>query len=129
MHARKAVFFGHWASIELRCNCFPSSLNYRRAKNFKLVNECLCGFIGCGHSLVWIRTSACHADDPGSNPGGRTKINLFIRRFRPYAPLLPLLSVHIPKAFCLHLVFPSNPKQQSQPSQGSAQCTFEQSLR
>ena len=26
----------------------------------------------CGYSLVWFRTSACHADDPGSNPGGRT---------------------------------------------------------
>ena len=26
----------------------------------------------CGRSLAWSRTSACHADDPGSNPGGRT---------------------------------------------------------
>jgi len=33
----------------------------------------------CGRSLDWhhtrdtlVRTSACHADDPGSNPGGRT---------------------------------------------------------
>ena len=25
-----------------------------------------------GRSLVWSRTSACHADDPGSNLGGRT---------------------------------------------------------
>ncbi len=25
-----------------------------------------------GRSLAWTRTSACHADDPGSNPGGRT---------------------------------------------------------
>lgn len=29
--------------------------------------------VGCGRRLVWTRTSACHADDPGSNPGGRTK--------------------------------------------------------
>jgi hypothetical protein len=27
----------------------------------------------CGRSLVWSRTSACHADDPGSNLGDRTK--------------------------------------------------------
>jgi hypothetical protein len=25
-----------------------------------------------GRSLAWSRTSACHAGDPGSNPGGRT---------------------------------------------------------
>jgi hypothetical protein len=24
-------------------------------------------------SLEWFRTSACHVDDPGSNPGDRTK--------------------------------------------------------
>ena len=30
----------------------------------------------CGHSLVWFRTSACHADDPGSNPGDRTTEHL-----------------------------------------------------
>jgi hypothetical protein len=27
-----------------------------------------------GRSLVWSRTSACHADDPGSNLGDRTRI-------------------------------------------------------
>ena len=27
-----------------------------------------------GRSLVWSRTSACHADDPGSNLGGRTTL-------------------------------------------------------
>ena len=26
----------------------------------------------CGRSLAWSRTSACHADDPGSNLGDRT---------------------------------------------------------
>src|SRR3990170_1437792 len=26
----------------------------------------------CGCSLAWFRTSACHVDDPGSNPGDRT---------------------------------------------------------
>jgi hypothetical protein len=26
----------------------------------------------CGRSLAWFRTSACHVDDPGSNPGDRT---------------------------------------------------------
>ena len=26
---------------------------------------------GSGRSLAWTRTSACHAGDPGSNPGGR----------------------------------------------------------
>jgi hypothetical protein len=30
----------------------------------------------CGRSLVWSRTSACHADDPGSNLGDRTTIFL-----------------------------------------------------
>jgi hypothetical protein len=29
-----------------------------------------------GCSLVWSRTSACHADDPGSNPGNRTINNI-----------------------------------------------------
>ena len=29
-----------------------------------------------GRSLAWFRTSACHVDDPGSNPGDRT-ITLF----------------------------------------------------
>jgi hypothetical protein len=29
-----------------------------------------------GRSLVWSRTSACHADDPGSNLGDRTKITV-----------------------------------------------------
>jgi hypothetical protein len=29
-----------------------------------------------GRSLVWSRTSACHADDPGSNLGDRTNISL-----------------------------------------------------
>ena len=29
----------------------------------------------CGRSLAWTRTSACHADDPGSNPGDRTSHN------------------------------------------------------
>ena len=39
----------------------------------------------CGRSLDWydprdtlVRTSACHADDPGSNPGGRTILVLEI---------------------------------------------------
>ena len=31
----------------------------------------------CGCSLAWFRTSACHVDDPGSNPGNRTTIHLF----------------------------------------------------
>jgi|YelNatPaOPRAMG01_1025707.scaffolds.fasta_scaffold05984_3 hypothetical protein len=40
-----------------------------------------------GRSLAWSRTSACHADDPGSNPGGRTrhfpeKVNLSILHMR-----------------------------------------------
>jgi hypothetical protein len=26
-----------------------------------------------GRSLAWFRTSACHVDDPGSNPGDRTQ--------------------------------------------------------
>ena len=30
----------------------------------------------CGRSLAWTRTSACHADDPGSNPGGRTILGI-----------------------------------------------------
>jgi hypothetical protein len=30
----------------------------------------------CGRSLVWSRTSACHADDPGSNLGDRTTPSL-----------------------------------------------------
>jgi hypothetical protein len=30
------------------------------------------GNIECGNSLAWFRTSACHVDDPGSNPGYRT---------------------------------------------------------
>ncbi len=29
--------------------------------------------IKSGCSLAWFRTSACHVDDPGSNPGNRTK--------------------------------------------------------
>jgi hypothetical protein len=33
----------------------------------------------CGCSLAWFRTSACHVDDPGSNPGNRTiKFNIMI---------------------------------------------------
>jgi hypothetical protein len=28
-----------------------------------------------GRSLVWFRTSACHADDPGSNLGDRTNLS------------------------------------------------------
>ena len=31
----------------------------------------------CGRSLVWSRTSACHADDPGSNLGDRTKLPFY----------------------------------------------------
>jgi hypothetical protein len=44
----------------------------------------------CGYSLVWSRTSACHAGDPGSNPGGRTtnplrlSILLTMMRLRAY---------------------------------------------
>jgi hypothetical protein len=34
----------------------------------------------CGCSLAWFRTSACHVDDPGSNPGNRTKIQVRIQR-------------------------------------------------
>ena len=34
----------------------------------------------CGRSLAWSRTSACHADDPGSNLGDRTKNFLFSER-------------------------------------------------
>jgi hypothetical protein len=30
----------------------------------------------CGCSLAWFRTSACHVDDPGSNPGNRTIIRV-----------------------------------------------------
>jgi hypothetical protein len=29
-----------------------------------------------GRSLAWFRTSACHVDDPGSNPGDRTTLLL-----------------------------------------------------
>jgi hypothetical protein len=34
----------------------------------------------CGCSLAWFRTSACHVDDPGSNPGNRTIIQVLIHR-------------------------------------------------
>src|SRR3972149_3173931 len=34
----------------------------------------------CGRSLVWFRTSACHVDDPGSNPGDRTIFPLSLVR-------------------------------------------------
>ena len=34
-----------------------------------------------GRSLVWSRTSACHADDPGSNLGDRTiSLSLLVKR-------------------------------------------------
>ena len=35
----------------------------------------------CGRSLAWFRTSACHAEDPGSNPGGRTIVQIDSQRF------------------------------------------------
>ena len=34
----------------------------------------------CGRSLAWSRTSACHADDPGSNLGDRTKRSLSVEK-------------------------------------------------
>ncbi len=34
-----------------------------------------------GRSLVWSRTSACHADDPGSNLGDRTINSFSIKLF------------------------------------------------
>ena len=30
-----------------------------------------------GRSLAWFRTSACHAEDPGSNPGDRISVVAF----------------------------------------------------
>jgi hypothetical protein len=38
----------------------------------------------CGNSLAWFRTSACHVDDPGSNPGYRTIIQFKIRLLSYY---------------------------------------------
>ena len=54
--------------------------------------ESICGRIGllgvgkttlseCARSLVWSRTSACHADDPGSNLGARTILRGLDREF------------------------------------------------
>jgi hypothetical protein len=33
-----------------------------------------------GRSLAWFRTSACHVDDPGSNPGDRTTNTTILNR-------------------------------------------------
>jgi hypothetical protein len=40
----------------------------------------------CGCSLAWFRTSACHVDDPGSNPGNRTIINFITIDVLPLHP-------------------------------------------
>ena len=40
-----------------------------------------------GRSLAWTRTSACHAEDPGSNPGGRTIQFDKSARFNEFLPL------------------------------------------
>ena len=44
-------------------------------KSKRLKNELKIKIIG-GRSLAWSRTSACHAEDPGSNPGGRTIVGI-----------------------------------------------------
>ena len=46
----------------------PTNTNDQDLNNSGLVSKDL-----GGRSLVWSRTSACHADDPGSNLGDRTK--------------------------------------------------------
>jgi hypothetical protein len=41
----------------------------------------------CGCSLAWFRTSACHVDDPGSNPGNRTTFSQHRLSFSVHKPL------------------------------------------
>ena len=53
--------FEIWQATESRCNRRHLSIDHKKP-------------FMCGRSLVWSRTSACHADDPGSNLGDRTKI-------------------------------------------------------
>ncbi len=61
-----------------------------------------------GCSLAWFRTSACHVDDPGSNPGNRT--NKWVPRpciggeFAPYPRLIGMLKASHPRAKCRFLL-------------------------
>ena len=48
----------------------------------------------CGYSLVWFRTSACHADDPGSNPGGRITLEANTHDFGAYSSYFVMLPMH-----------------------------------
>ena len=61
----------------LKSETNPTTANYTQTdtQNMHKQNKAQQGLISqnkSGYSLVWFRTSACHADDPGSNPGGRT---------------------------------------------------------
>ena len=66
----KRKYIIHSISREQAINLGINGNKYMGIKNLNsslnLVNE-------SGRSLAWSRTSACHAEDPGSNPGGRTK--------------------------------------------------------
>jgi hypothetical protein len=54
--------------------CFDVVLE-KENRDFRKVSSTV-----CGRSLVWSRTSACHADDPGSNLGDRTMLSVPERR-------------------------------------------------
>ena len=41
-----------------------------------------------GRSLVWSRTSACHADDPGSNLGDRTTKSTWLLQLESFVYVL-----------------------------------------
>ena len=80
-------------SKEDNSNLTTSNCTQTDTQNIHKTNKPELGSISqkkCGYSLAWSRTSACHAGDPGSNPGGRTtnhlrlSILLTIIRLRTY---------------------------------------------
>ncbi len=55
-----------------------------------------------GRSLAWFRTSACHVDDPGSNPGDRTKEPFSLEKASPKTRF-GLLRVSRARIACMRL--------------------------
>ncbi len=69
-------------SIQKPFNQSSASMALAIGENHHLTNGQVIGQAGnssnsgieSGCSLAWFRTSACHVDDPGSNPGNRTNM-------------------------------------------------------
>jgi hypothetical protein len=77
----KGVTIDQYNQKPTKTACSSIDQNYRNSNNIVDLDTLKSSSNSkneCGRSLAWFRTSACHVDDPGSNPGDRTTTILLL---------------------------------------------------